>query len=1474
MLYIFNKDDKFLNIITEETGLIDTWFKDYQNHLVDEPFLFHVDSESELLHLIIEENQVAFYDRDNDLRLMRIKELYETVSVEGSIITAKCEPSFLELYDHFIEDRRFVDKTAQNALDGALQGSRYVGEVTIDLGTKTDNFYWINGIEAIFKILDTWGGALKDTITLNEDNEIVDRKIWIVQRLGKDRGLIVEPDYNAETIDRKTLSYPYTAMWGQGASLETEGGGYTRYITFENVEWKKSKGDPVDKPKGQKWVGDPQARQKYGYLHNGVRNHRFGHFSNQDYDTPEELLWATWRNLQENIHAEINHEATIDVLDRKVSLGDTVTILARELNKPIELQSQVTGLEYDILDMDRDVKIVVGKYVDMTENPTQKEIDDLRDKVDKVASRPQKVTDESFPDIKPPQPVNLYAVGGIEVIQLYWDYDNEIYIKHYEVYGSQVKDFIPDSQHLLWRGRVSSFAHTVGTDQKWYYRVRAVNYRGRPSEWSNQVEATTHRVLTDDILFGEELAARLRELSEVADIIADGSVSWDKISEQAKELIEYEYREYTDAEVNAVRDSLLLELADKAGLDYVDGQLNLKADTETVEELMSNIDDLNNVANGLAERVDETESILEEYDGKFSSIETGIDELEGSISATITDIERIDNVVESHTAELTAQADLIAAKVDSLVYERDMDGIVNRIEQNELDIQATAEGLELRVTKEEFESFEEGTIERISQAESTLDIHSEEIAAKVERSELTNYVTTQVYNNKISELTTSIDGISGRVSSNETSINSITGDISSIRNQVSSLDIRADGIEASVSDVRADLDGLEIGGRNLVRNTSNEFKIINNTGWGSNIGNLPAEPGSTVIVRVYVKPEHEDTGIQVVYNQNGSQRESGVGNRISAGSEGYATKIITFPSGTTSAWIQLRNPRNIGNTGTNIVEYKELKAEKGNKATDWSPAPEDVDSRLTTAESLLVIQGGLIESKVEITDFNRKTGEINNVVSLIRQDVNGISSTVSEHSLSINGISSDLRTAQSEITQLSDEIILKVNRNKVVSEINLNPEGIRLNGSLIELNGLSLIRDGVIGTAAIANASIITGKIANLAVTTGKIADASITNAKIGNAAIDTANIANAAVTNAKIASLSVDKLTGGIATFIQTGFNGVSNQVRITGSGLETYSGSSITSRLNASGQSFYRMGLHVGNIGTSQWVNRPLYRGLTFQMTNECSYMAWSHDDNGDGVFNIKLAWFKDSVVNDKGFRMVDDLTIDKDFKLKVRTISTTGFTNGSRNLTLYNYAWNGVEGVALYRGTTGAKLYLSMSGAALIDSGNAHIEVGRDSTGNYAKSMDVYNRTYTSTTQMMRVTVNGVFGRSTSSRRYKLLEEPIPLDYAEKILDLDVKSWFDKRAVEDYARTLSTGEETESQEITRIPGVIAEDVHSAGLEMFVNYDDLGRPDGVSSNLPLLLLPVFKDFKRKTEDDIEMLKLENQYLRQRIKQLEEKIA
>ncbi|MGN6037259.1 hypothetical protein ACP6NG_17965 [Brevibacterium casei] len=128
---------------------------------------------------------------------------------------------------------------------------------------------------------------------------------------------------------------------------------------------------------------------------------------------------------------------------------------------------------------------------------------------------------------------------------------------------------------------------------------------------------------------------------------------------------------------------------------------------------------------------------------------------------------------------------------------------------------------------------------------------------------------------------------------------------------------------------------------------------------------------------------------------------------------------------------------------------------------------------------------------------------------------------------------------------------------------------------------------------------------------------------------------------------------------------------------------------------------------------------------------------------------------------------------------------------------------------------------------------------------------------------MTSAGWFQRGKSSRRYKLLEKPITEDidnFSQKILSIEPKSWFDKNASERWAEidTLkATGKWTPEMDeeyipdpLERIPGVIAEDLHDAGLSMFVDYDEDGLPDGVKyDRIGVALIAVLKEQNKRIE-------------------------
>lgn len=92
--------------------------------------------------------------------------------------------------------------------------------------------------------------------------------------------------------------------------------------------------------------------------------------------------------------------------------------------------------------------------------------------------------------------------------------------------------------------------------------------------------------------------------------------------------------------------------------------------------------------------------------------------------------------------------------------------------------------------------------------------------------------------------------------------------------------------------------------------------------------------------------------------------------------------------------------------------FKNLKLEKGNKATDWSPAPEDIEERMSAAE--LKIEPDAIVSTVT-SSASYKT----------------LSSKADGNATDITGLNTRMTTAESKIDQKADSITLSVLETKV-----------------------------------------------------------------------------------------------------------------------------------------------------------------------------------------------------------------------------------------------------------------------------------------------------------------------------------------------------------------------------------------------------------------------------------------------------------
>lgn len=147
------------------------------------------------------------------------------------------------------------------------------------------------------------------------------------------------------------------------------------------------------------------------------------------------------------------------------------------------------------------------------------------------------------------------------------------------------------------------------------------------------------------------------------------------------------------------------------------------------------------------------------------------------------------------------------------------------------------------------------------------------------------------------------------------------------------------------------INSIQVGYTNLLPNTSKEMKSVTFGGWDYYFPNNLTKwtVGEQLTGRIYLKPESQPASCMIHVGYSDSSYKQYRGNIIPAGEEGYSTVTTTVeePSGKTVSRIQFSIRHSSGDTPTNTVQYKEPKVEKGNKATDWSPAPEDMENAYT-----------------------------------------------------------------------------------------------------------------------------------------------------------------------------------------------------------------------------------------------------------------------------------------------------------------------------------------------------------------------------------------------------------------------------------------------------------------------------------------------------------------------------------------------
>lgn len=510
MLYIFNKDEVLLEII-------DDFYDDEYKRILNKDYTYKFFTDIKNRKNLIRKNKVGFYDENDIFQLFTIEEVEISYS-DSNEVSIFCQHDYYSLNDKLIEDKRIIDGTCKEALTKALEGTKYKVGIVDEFHIATLNYYFISSLKAINDIVNVYGGELDFRFEFNEDNTaIANRYVDIKHRLGEDTGIRFTYDTNVEEVVKsEIMDNHFTVLYGRGKSLETENGGNTRLITFEDVEW-IIPNKPANKPLGNKYIEDLDAISKWGRIE--------GIYENKDIENTEELLQATWDKLQETKEPTASYKVLVNDLSGvigyehlKTNLGDSIIIVDEEYD--INVESRIVEERYSIRDIKATKEIILGHVLpSITDNLGSVIGGNSTGGGDK--DKPS-IDNSNFPNTLPETPI-VSTKGRFSTIEISWTYENKIYY-NYEVYASQLENFNPTPDNMIFKGQASVFLHEVKPKQTWYYRVRACNTHGKFTELSTQVSESTEKI-ADAAEYFENAAINSALIGSLnADVIDSGTV--------------------------------------------------------------------------------------------------------------------------------------------------------------------------------------------------------------------------------------------------------------------------------------------------------------------------------------------------------------------------------------------------------------------------------------------------------------------------------------------------------------------------------------------------------------------------------------------------------------------------------------------------------------------------------------------------------------------------------------------------------------------------------------------------------------------------------------------------------------------------------------------------------------------------------------------------------------------------------------
>lgn len=341
ILYQLNKKQDVIGIVSSD--ILSATFEEQINTAGNLKFTTAKKLRDDCLYVLFQRPSATTY--------MCFKILTETQE-DNQVSYTAVESAYDELGAYsYIKDLRPQNRTAKEMLTQLLAQTRYSVGYVADTGTQTTNFYYTTVLASLQSVVNLFNLEITFDVVFDPiDNQVKKRMVNLYQQQGARTGRRFEYGDKLLSVTQEQSSEELvTALIGRGSSVQVSEGtdgspdGYSRKITFADVVWKKSAGNPLDKPAGQEYLEDPAATAVYGFSDGKPR---IGFVEFDKIDDKNLLIKATYDKLQELKRPKTSFKASVTDVG-SLNLGDTVAIIRHDLK--IEYLTRVYKVTHDLL---------------------------------------------------------------------------------------------------------------------------------------------------------------------------------------------------------------------------------------------------------------------------------------------------------------------------------------------------------------------------------------------------------------------------------------------------------------------------------------------------------------------------------------------------------------------------------------------------------------------------------------------------------------------------------------------------------------------------------------------------------------------------------------------------------------------------------------------------------------------------------------------------------------------------------------------------------------------------------------------------------------------------------------------------------------------------------------------------------------------------------------------------------------------